>query len=106
MTQWLILQSLLRDKNNFWHQIFNQRPFKLIKTISSHIHAWSGYDTTSAIHSNGRTLFVKKIDMSLQVRHKLNTLRDPNTDQLEVGVAGIELLLQMYGGNGSLANFR
>ena len=37
MTQWLILQSLLRDKNNFWHQIFNQQPFKLIKTISSHI---------------------------------------------------------------------
>ena len=44
--------------------------------------------------------------MSLQVRHKLNTPRDPNTDQLEVGVAGMELFLQMYGGNGSLANFR
>ena len=54
----------------------------------------------------GKTSLIKKIETSLQVRQMLDTLRDPNADQLEVGAAGIELFLQMYGGKGSLASLR
>ena len=54
----------------------------------------------------GKTLLLKKIETSLQVGQMLNTLRDPNADQLEVGAAGIELFLQVYGGKGSLASLR
>ena len=54
----------------------------------------------------GKTSLLKKIETSFQVRQMLDTLRDLNADQLEVGAAGIELFLQMYGGKGSLASLR
>ena len=90
--------------------------FSIKSSINSHstllkphllvLHSWTGCDTRSAIHMKGKTSLLKKIEMSLQVRQMLDTLRDPNADQLEVGVAGIELFLQMYGGKGSLASLR
>ena len=36
----------------------------------------------------------------------LDTPRDPNDDELEVGAAGIDLFFQMYGGKWSLASLR
>ena len=54
----------------------------------------------------GKTSLLKKIETSLQVRQMLDTLRDPNADELGVGAARIELFLQMYGGKESLASLR
>ena len=70
------------------------------------LHSYTGCDTTFAIHMKGKTSLLKKIETSPQIRQMLDTLKDPNADQLEVGVAGIELFLQMYGGKSSLANLR
>ena len=78
----------------------------LLKSYLLVLHSWTGCDTTSAIHMKGKTSLIKKIETSLQVRQMLDTLRDPNADQLEVGAAGIELFLQMYNGKGSLASLR
>ena len=78
----------------------------LLKQYLLVLHSWTGCDTTSAIHMKGKTSLLKKIETSLHVCQMLDILRDPNADQLEVGVAGIELFLQMYGGKGSLANLR
>ena len=66
----------------------------LLKPYLLVLHSWTGCDTTSAFHMKGKTSLLKKIETSLQVRQMLNTLRDPNADQLEVGVAGIKLFLQ------------
>ena len=78
----------------------------LLKPYLLVLHSWAGCDTMSAIHMKGKTSLIKKIETSLQVRQMLDTLRDPNADQLEVGAAGIELFLQMYNGKGSLASLR
>ena len=58
---------------------------------------WSGCDTTSAIHMKDKTSLIKKIETSLQVCQMLDTLRDPNADQLEVGAAGIQLFFKCMG---------
>ena len=63
----------------------------LLKSYLLVLHSWTGCDTTSAVHMKGKTSLIKKIEMSLQVRQMLDTLRDPNADQLEVGAAGMEL---------------
>ena len=54
----------------------------------------------------GKKSLLKKIETSLEVHQMLDTLRDLNADQLEVGAAGIELILKMYGEKGSLASLR
>ena len=66
----------------------------------------SGCDTTSAIHMKGKTSLLKKIETSPKIRQMFGTLKDANAVQLEVGVAGIELFLHMYGGKESLKNSR
>ena len=90
--------------------------FSIKSSINSHstllkpyllvLHSWTGCDTTFAIHMKGKTSLLKNIEMFLQVRQMLDTLRDPNADQLEVGVAGIELFLEINGGKGSLVSLR
>ena len=90
--------------------------FSIKSSINSHssllkpyllvLHSSNGCDTMSAIHMKGKTSLLKKIETSLQVCQMLDTLRDPNADQLDVGAARIELFLQMYGGKESLASSR
>jgi len=78
----------------------------IIKPYLLALHAWTGCDTTSAIHMKGKTSLIKKIETSLAVRKLLDVIRDPNSDQHEVGTAGVKLFLQMYGGTKSLARLR
>lgn len=71
---------------------------KTIKPYLHALHALTGCDTTSAIHMKGKTSLLEKIETFLHVRQLLDTIRDPNSDQHEVGIAVIDLFLHMYGG--------
>ena len=95
-----------RTKAAFSTKSFINSHSTLLKPYLLVLYSWTGCDTTSAIQMKGKTSLLKKIEMSLQVRQMLDTLRDLNADQLEVVVAGIELFLEMYGGKGSLASLR
>ncbi|KAG1648968.1 hypothetical protein GQR58_029433 [Nymphon striatum] len=66
----------------------------------------TGCDTTSAIHSKGKNSLLRKLKTSQHLRSLMDILSDKNADQVEVGAAGIELFLYMYGGNQTLTKLR
>ena len=57
------------------------KPYPLV------LHAWTDCDTTSAIHSKGKTSLTKKLETSQHLRSLMDFLRDRNTDQTEDGDA-------------------
>ncbi|KAG1679337.1 hypothetical protein GQR58_012921 [Nymphon striatum] len=77
-----------------------------IKSYLLVLHAWTGCDTTSAIHSKGKNSLLRKLKTSQHLRSLMDILSDKNADQVEVGAAGIELFLYMYGGNQTLTKLR
>ena len=78
----------------------NIKPYLLV------LHAWTGCDTTSAIHSKEKNSLTKKLETSWHLRSLMDVLSVRNADQAEVGDAGIQLLLYMYGGNKILSKLR
>ncbi|KAG1661218.1 hypothetical protein GQR58_021553 [Nymphon striatum] len=77
-----------------------------IKSYLLVLHAWTGCDTTSAIHPKGKNSLLRKLKTSQHLRSLMDILSDKNADQVEVGAAGIELFLYMYGGNQTLTKLR
>lgn len=63
------------------------------------LHAWTGCDTTSAIHTKGKNSILKKLETSQHLRSLMDVLGDKNCDQVQVSEAAIELVLFMYGAN-------
>jgi len=94
------------SKSTFDIKVFMMNHSPFIKTYLLVLHAWSGCDTTSAIHSKGKLSLMKKIETSPRIRQLLDTLRDKNADQFEVGEAGIQLFFHQYGGNNTLSKLR
>ena len=74
---------------------------KIGEVISSHIlfiHAWSGCDTTSATFGQGKTTLLKKIKGSQEMQRISLLISDLNATQEEIGCAGIQLFIHLYGG--------
>ena len=88
------IKSSLSDQSHL------TKPYLLV------VHAWTGCDTTSAIHSKGKTSLLKKLETSKHLRDLMDVLSDKNADQVEVGDAGIELFLNLYGGKDTLSKLR
>jgi hypothetical protein len=71
------------------------------------LHAWTGCDTTSAIHSKGKNSLMKKVETSQYLRSLLGVLCDRDADQVEVGESGIKWFSYMYNGqNQELSKLR
>ena len=75
----------------------------LIKPYPQVLHACTDCDTTSAIHSKGKTSLLKKLETSKHLRDLMDVLGDKNADQVEVGDAVVELFLNLYGGKDTLS---
>ena len=58
------------------------------------LHAFTGCDTTSAIHTKGKISLMKKILTSTTVRAVMEVIKDPWANSEEVGTAGQKLGLQ------------
>lgn len=68
------------------------------EALSSHIlfvHAWSGCDTTSSTFDQGKTTLLKKIRESQEIQ-QISRLMSAMKE--EIGSAGIQLFLHLYGG--------
>jgi len=78
----------------------------VVKNYLLVIHAWTGCDTTSAIHQKGKKSLLKKLEASNQLQKMLTILEDVNADQIKVAEAGVDLFKFMYGGKDSLTKQR
>ena len=70
------------------------------------IHAWTGCDKTSSIHSKGKNSLTKKLETSQHLRSLMDVLSNRYAGQAEVSDAGIQLFLYMYGGSQTLSKLR
>ena len=62
------------------------------------VHAWSGCDTTSATFGHGKTTLLKKLKASEVIQEISSVLCNPNASQEEIGQAGLQLFVILYGG--------
>ena len=62
------------------------------------LHAFTGCDTTSAIHTKGKISLMKKILTSTTVWAVMEVIKDPWANPEEVGTAGQKLFVLLYGG--------
>ena len=63
------------------------------------LHAWSGCDTTSAIYDQGKTSLTKKIQSSKILQALAKQIGDPLATEEVVTEAGLQVFLNMYGGD-------
>ena len=62
------------------------------------IHAFGGCDTTSAIHDKGKGAILRLIKKSKKPQQLSAVFNKPLASQAEVGSAGINLFILLYGG--------
>ena len=62
------------------------------------IHAMSGCDTTSAVFGHGKISAYKKLSAS-SLGHLCDAVSSSESSQMDVGHAGCELLVALYGGS-------
>ena len=78
----------------------NIKPYLLV------LHAWTSCDTTSAIHSKGKTSLTKKLETSQHHRGLIDVLSDRNARQAEVSDGGIHLFLYICRKNQALSKLQ
>ena len=62
------------------------------------IHAFTGCDTTSAIHGKGKQSIFKHIKESEEVRRCCQIFKDENASRRQIGEAGVSVFIELYGG--------
>ena len=62
------------------------------------IHAFTGCDTTSAIHGKGKQSIFKYIKESEEVRRCCQIFKDENASRRQIGEAGVSVFIELYGG--------
>ena len=65
------------------------------------VHAWSGYDTTSATFGQSKTALLKTIKASKEIQAIYSAMCNPNASQEEIGQAGVRLFMILYDGKRS-----
>ena len=99
--------TLTSEKSNTTFSIKGSlEALKEIKSYLLVLHAWTGCDTTSAIHSKGKTSLLKKIETSDSLKSLFDILKSKYSDQADISEAGIELMSCMYGGKKGLSKLR
>ena len=62
------------------------------------IHAFTGCDTTSAIHDKGKSVLKKLLENSNEAQTSAMVFLDPDATKDDIGEAGIRLFVLLYGG--------
>ena len=62
------------------------------------IHAFSGCDTTSAIHDKGKNSLMKLMEKSDEAKSIAKVFMSHNVEQENIGKAGVKLFVLLYGG--------
>ena len=63
------------------------------------MHAWSGCDTTSETFGQGKVCLMKKIKQSKDVQMIAELMMDHSATTEQVGEAGVQLFVIVFGGN-------
>ena len=70
----------------------------IVKQHILFLHTFTGCDTTSAIHGQGKTSLLKKIKSPKELQRCAETISDPLAGEKEVAEAGTKVFVVMYGG--------
>ena len=62
------------------------------------IHAFTGCDTTSAIHGKGKQSIFKLVKQSEKVRRCCKIFKNENASRRQIGEAGVSVFIELYGG--------
>ena len=103
MKKWQMLFISARSKETFDIKSSLSEQSHILKPYLLVLHTCTGCDTTSAIHSKGKTSLLKKLEASQHLRNLMDVLGDKNADQVDVSEAGIKLSLNFYGGKDTLS---
>ena len=64
------------------------------------IHAFCGCDTTSGIHEKGKNAVLKLVTKSKKLQRSCDTNMSTDANQDDVGQAGLDIFIELYGGKG------
>ena len=86
--------------------IVNQGAFKTVLSYILFAHAFTGCDTTSAIHKFGKTAIFKKLDNSKQLRNIADIFYKDNQNPEQIGSATINFFEVLHSPGSSLPEIR
>ena len=99
----IVVRSEFKSKGNtVWKQL-DIREASLflnpeVKKFVLFIHAFGGCDTTSGIHEKGKGTVAKLIEKSDNAKKIAKVFSNGNPSQEEIGIAGNDLFVLLYGG--------